>query len=110
MSSVVALELFADCRTARQERALAGFLKPFEKAGRLVTPDHACFREAGRVIAGLGRDGIGTAHRRQIGNDVLIAVTAARAGAVVVTANAGDFSLIEKHTPVRWMTPGPDGG
>ena len=43
MSSVVVMEL------------LAGFLKPFEKANRIVTPDHACFREAGRVLAGLGR-------------------------------------------------------
>ncbi len=106
MSSIVALELFAGCRTARQEKALANFLKPFEKADRVVTPDHACFREAGRVLAGLWRDGMGTAHRRQIVNDVLIAVTAGRTGVVVVTANAGDFVVIEKHTPVRWMLPG----
>jgi predicted nucleic acid-binding protein len=106
MSSVVALELFAGCRTTRQEKALMSFLKPFEKAGRVVTPDYACFREAGHVLAGLGRDGMGVAHRRQIVNDVLIAVTARRAGMVVITANAGDFSLIGKHTPVRWMAPG----
>jgi predicted nucleic acid-binding protein len=106
MSSMVALELFAGCRTAREEKALASFLKPFEKAGRVVTPDHACFREAGRVLAGLGRDGMGTAHRRQIVNDVLIAVAAGRAGVVVVTANATDFTLIQRHTPVRWMLPG----
>jgi predicted nucleic acid-binding protein len=105
MSSVVALELVAGCRTPRQEKALANFLKPFEKAGRVLTPDHACFREAGRVLAGLARDGMGKGHRRQIINDVLIAVTAGRAGVVVVTANSADFSLIEKHTPLRWMLP-----
>jgi predicted nucleic acid-binding protein len=38
-------------------------------------------------------------------NDVLIAVAAARSGVVVVTANAADFSLIEKQTPVRWTLP-----
>jgi predicted nucleic acid-binding protein len=48
---------------------------------------------------------MGVAQRRQIVNDVLIAVSAARAGAVVVTANARDFTRIEKHTPARWMTP-----
>jgi predicted nucleic acid-binding protein len=105
MSSVVALELFAGCRTQRQTRALMAFLKPFEKADRVVTPTHACFREAGRVLAGLGRDGMGKAHLRQLINDVLIAVTAARFGAVVVTANAGDFALIERHIPVRWIPP-----
>jgi predicted nucleic acid-binding protein len=49
---------------------------------------------------------MGTAHRRQIVNDVLIAVAAGRAGVVVVTANATDFTLIQRHTPVRWMLPG----
>ncbi len=105
MSSIVALELFAGCVTPGHEKALTSFLKPLEKAGRIVTPDHACCREAGRVLAGLARDGIGKAHRRQIVNDVLIAVTAARSGVVVVTANAADFSLIQKHTPVHWMPP-----
>jgi predicted nucleic acid-binding protein len=59
------------------------------------------------VLAGLRRDGIGAAHRRKIVNDVLIAVTAGRVGVVVVTANAANFVLIEKHTPVRWMLPQP---
>jgi predicted nucleic acid-binding protein len=107
MSSIVALEFFAGCRTARQEKALANFPKPFEKAARVLTPDHACFREAGGVLAGLPRDGMGTAHRGQIVNVVLISVTASRTGVVVVTANAADFVLIEKHTPVRWMLPQP---
>src|SRR5579863_3637530 len=61
MSSIVALELFAGRRTVRQEKALSNLLNPFKKAGRVVTPDHACFREAGRVLAGLRGDGIGTA-------------------------------------------------
>jgi predicted nucleic acid-binding protein len=106
MSSVVLLELLAGCRTQREERALASFMKPFESARRVITPDHACFREAGRVLAGMGRDGIGAEHRRRVLNDVLIAVTASRAGMVVVTYDKGDFSMIEKHTPVRWMAPG----
>lgn len=106
MSSIVALELFAGCRTPQQGKALESFLKPFEKAGRMVTPDHGSFREAGRVLTALGREGMGTAHRRFIVNDVLLAVTAAKSGAVLITANSKDFSLIEKHTPVRWMLPG----
>ena len=106
MSSVVALELHAGCRTTRQRKALAGLLKPFEKAGRILTPDHGCYREAGRILAELGTEGIGAAHLRQIVNDVLIAVSAAKAGAVVVTAKSQDFSRIEKHLHVRWMRAG----
>jgi predicted nucleic acid-binding protein len=105
MSSVVALELFAGCRTNRERNALSGFLKPFEKAGRIVTPDHGCYVEAGRVLAGLSRDGVGRSHRRQIVSDILIAVTAARSGLVVITDNASDFVLIEKHLALRWMPP-----
>src|SRR5262249_49965180 len=105
MSSIVAMELFAGCRTQRQQSALTSFLKPFEKARRLVTPDHAALMEAGRVLAQLGRDGIAKVHRRQMSNDVIIAVTAVRAGIVVITQNTQDFTRIEKHLPVRWMRP-----
>ena len=105
MSSVVALELLAGCRTPSRERALVNLLKPFEKADRVVTPDHLCFRKAGHVLASLANDGIGPVHRRQLLNDILIAVSAARAGAVVITNNVSDFSRIQTHTPVRWMLP-----
>ena len=105
LSSVVAMELFAGCRTHRQQSAFRAFVKPFEKAGRLVTPDHPALLEAGRVLAQLGAAGIGAAHLRQITNDVIIAVSAARAGIAVVTLNAQDFRRIEKYTPVRWMEP-----
>jgi predicted nucleic acid-binding protein len=102
LSSVVAMELIAGCRTRPQKRAVAGFAQPFEKANRILTPDHEAFLEAGRVLAKIGEDGIGAAHRRQLVNDILIAVSATRAGAVVVTANTRDFAQIERHTPIRW--------
>lgn len=105
MSSVVAMELFAGCRTKRQQSELASFLKPFDKAKRVIAPDHACFVEAGRVLARLAGDGVDIVRRRQMVNDILIAVTAARARAVVITANVQDFSLIEIHARVRWMVP-----
>jgi predicted nucleic acid-binding protein len=54
LSSIVALELFAGCRTSREKTALGKFLKPFEKADHIVTPDPACFREAELVLWGIG--------------------------------------------------------
>src|SRR5271166_2841172 len=93
MSSVVAMELFAGCRTKHQQSELKSFLKPFEKAKRVITPDHSGFLEAGIVLARLGAQGEDVIRRRQLGTDILIAVTAARAGAVVITANARDFAL-----------------
>ncbi len=105
MSSVVALELYAGCRDKHEQDELASFLKPFETAGRIVTPDHACFLECGRVLAKLAQRGMGVAQRRQISNDVLIALSATRVGAIVVTANIRDFALIAEHSTVRWMVP-----
>ncbi len=58
------------------------------------------------MLAALGRKGIGREQRAQMVNDALIAVSAARSGAVVVTANADDFSRIANHFPVRWMNHG----
>jgi predicted nucleic acid-binding protein len=105
MSSVVAMELFAGCRTKRQQSDLKSFLKPFEKAKRIITPDHSSFLEAGMLLARLGAQGVDLVRRRQLVNDILIALTAARAGAVVIASNAQDFSLIEVHAQVRWMLP-----
>jgi predicted nucleic acid-binding protein len=106
LSSVVAMELYASCRTKRQQSELESFLKVFEKGKRVIAPDHSCFIEAGRVLASLGVQGVDLVRRRHMVNDILIAVTAARAGAVVITANVQDFSLIEVHARVRWMLPG----
>jgi len=105
MSSIVAMELFASCRNKQEEQALLGFLKPFEKAGRVLTPDAACFLAVGRVLANLGGEGMPVAQRRQIVNDAMIAVSATQEGAIVVTANARHFARIARYTPLRWMRP-----
>ena len=103
ISSVVAMELAAGCRDPRHSRALARFLRPFETAGRIITPDYGAFVESGRTIAALAFEGIGKTHLQAIVNDVLIGVSAARSGAIVLTKNAGDFARIAEHTRVRWM-------
>lgn len=105
MSSVVVMELYAGCRTKRHTSHLDAFLEPFEKAKRLITPDHGSFREAGRVLEKLGVAGLTSPELRQITNDVLIAVSALRAGAVVLTSNVADFSRIASQVPVRWLQP-----
>ena len=105
LSSIVVLELFAGCRTSRQTKALESFLKPFEKAGRILIPDYESFRKTGKVLAALGRDNVEASRRRIMVNDVLIAVTAVRSGAVLVSANAHDFRLIEQYLGLRWILP-----
>jgi len=58
--------------------------------------------EAGRLILRLGdARSWGTAKRRDFQNDALIALTARRHGATVVTANRGDFDLLSREIGVQ---------
>lgn len=102
MSSVVVMELRAGCPTRREAAELDLFLKPYEKAGRVVSPDMGAFYEAGNVLAKLGAEGVSPAERRRLTNDVLIAVTAVRHGARVITSNVRDFAKIERYLPLSW--------
>ena len=85
LSSVFAMELFAGCRTKRQQSELESFLKPFEKAKRVIAPDHSSFLEAGRVLARLGAMGPQWSRCNH--------------------SQRPRFSLIEVHAHVRWMLP-----
>jgi predicted nucleic acid-binding protein len=105
LSSVVITELLAGCRTKPQQSALEQFVKPFEKADRIIVPDHATWLESGKTLARMGIAGADANRQRRLFNDILIAVSAYRRGAIVVTANAADFTYIEQFTTVRWQHP-----
>ncbi len=65
---------------------------------------------AGRVVQRIGdAQGWELHKRREFQNDVLIALTARRYGATVVTNNAFDFSLLGKETKVKLMLLGERG-
>ncbi len=70
--------------------------------GRLLTPAAEEWREAGRLLARLGRrHGFEQVRRGRLGNDALIAVSAYRVHAVLVTANAHDFQLIAAEVDIE---------
>ena len=82
MSSIVAMELRAGCRTRSQNRNVDKFLRPFEVAGRVVPPSHSACLKAGATLAELGmRFGFDASRVRRITNDVN--------GYVQVSASAG---------------------
>jgi len=102
-SSVVVQELLAGATDQLKLAAVEGLYRPFERSRRIVTPTHAAWREAGRLV------GIMRGKRRDrkdslIGsfiNDLLIAISARSIGARVVTLNADDFSMIRKFMPLE---------
>jgi predicted nucleic acid-binding protein len=96
-SSVVAAELAAGARTERHRRQAAGLCRPFERVGRVVTPSHALWREAGAVLARLAGAGPGSRPPgRGLFQDVLIALSGRAIGARVVTRNGEDFERIRR--------------
>ena len=83
------------------------------KARRLVESLHRLARiqwepttqdwwEAGRLVREIGdAEGWEANKRREFQNDALIALTAARHGATLVTANARDFRLLFRRLGIR---------
>jgi predicted nucleic acid-binding protein len=103
LSSVVAMELRAGCRSRSDVRILEKFFRPFERSGRITYPNHALWIRAGAILAGLGRFGVEPNRRKTMVNDALIAVSAASIGAAVVTRNARDFSVLSRVVPLLWF-------
>jgi len=97
--SVVLSELRRGARTRASQRLV-------ESLHRLATiqwePSAGDWWEAGRLIRKIGdAQGWETQKRRDFQNDTLIALTARRQGATVVTANRVDFELLAEEIRFR---------
>jgi predicted nucleic acid-binding protein len=99
LSGVVVQELHAGARDAGAVRLVERVAGVLERAGRIVTPTFADWKEAGRLVARIARRDRGRGPRpRQILNESLLALSAKRIGAELFTFNRGDFELIRRHT------------
>jgi predicted nucleic acid-binding protein len=91
-SAVVLSELRRGARGRDAERLVANL---FELATVRWEPSAADWWEAGRLVRSIGDKQSWNIHkRRDFQNDALIALTARRHGATVVTANSSDFELL----------------
>jgi len=104
VSSVVVAELIIGTRSARVRERVLGNLR--EQAAVLgdVTPTVEDWQIA---AAGWVRLAPGSAERRSIWNDLLLAASCSRAGATLITSNHADFKRIARHIPLRHATPWP---
>ena len=102
LSSVVLEELYAGASGAAV-RAVERLEHDFEKAKRVLVPNLSDWASAGKVLAGLaakyGYERIG---RARLTNDALIAMSAARTGITVLTANPRDFARIAEFRAFSW--------
>jgi len=97
MSAVVIEELYAGASDNNTIKLLDRLYGTFENLGRLIAPDALDWKKTGKVIAKLGQKyGFEEKFLTKITNDVLIALSARKIGAVVVTFNIKDFSRIKE--------------
>ena len=98
LAAVVAYELRVDALDRQTRRLVDDLVGPLERTGRLLTPTFSDWVEASDIVTTIEqKDRAWRSKLPALLNDVLIALSARRAGATVVTRNARDFRLIQKH-------------
>jgi len=95
-SSIVVQELLAGARSPAASRRVEVLFRPFERTGRIVTPTHAHWKEAGNVLSKVLRQRPDLKVKLpSLVNDCLLALTARSLGATLYTRNRNDFALLQ---------------
>jgi predicted nucleic acid-binding protein len=103
-SAVVLSELR---RGAKTRQAVKRVEDLHRKASIRWSPTEREWWEAGKLVREIGDSrGWETRKRRDFQNDALIALTARRHGAAIVTANREDFEILGRCLGVRIVLPG----
>ncbi|MBI4238068.1 MAG: type II toxin-antitoxin system VapC family toxin [Deltaproteobacteria bacterium] len=102
LSAVVLQELLAGAVDRRTTQLLDALHETFAEHERVVVPNEQEWIRCGKVLAAIGmQHGFETIRKVRLVNDVLIALSAARLGSELWTANHRDFRLIAEHVPCR---------
>jgi predicted nucleic acid-binding protein len=102
LSAVVLEELYAGA-SGRAQQALNRLEREFDRMNRILVPNLSDWAGTGRVLAGLAaRYGYEKIGQGRLANDALIAMSAARAGFTVITANQRDFARIAEFRKFSW--------
>ncbi len=97
LSSVVSAELYLGALDSLGVRLVQGFVERSERVGRIVTPTHASWNEAGGILGKITREEPALKSKFPIlFNDILIAFCALQIGANVYTKDEEDFRLIRR--------------
>ncbi|MFQ6039344.1 MAG: type II toxin-antitoxin system VapC family toxin [Candidatus Poribacteria bacterium] len=95
VSSIVLMELMAGSFSRTEVAIVNNIVKVAKSANKIVTPIYTDYVEAGRILVKLQSEkGYDLKKAYSLTNDVLIALSARRIGATVVTQNRRDFEAI----------------
>jgi predicted nucleic acid-binding protein len=96
-SSIVVQELLAGARSPAGRRRAETLFRPFERVGRVVTPNHSQWKDAGTMLAKVLRIRSDLkAKVPSLVNDCLLALSARSLGATLYTRNRDDFMLLQR--------------
>jgi len=102
LCAVVIEELYAGAHDKTSINLLDRLYETFNKIGRLIVPEAADWQRTGKVIAKLGNKyGFEEKFLSKITNDVLIALSARKIGAMIVTKNTMDFTRIKEFVDFK---------
>jgi predicted nucleic acid-binding protein len=94
-SSIVVQELLAGARSPAGKKRIEILFRPFERVGRVITPTHNHWKEAGGILAKvLQRRPDLKSKLPALVNDCLLALSARSLGATLYTINRDDFMLL----------------
>jgi predicted nucleic acid-binding protein len=102
LSAVVLEEPYAGI-APRGRQVLERFGRDFEKARRILVPNLNDWTETGKILARLAaKYDCEKIEQGRLTNDALIAMSAARLGITVITANARDFMRLAEFRLFQW--------
>ncbi len=103
LSSVVLEELYVGASDPKTLKVFTKFEREFEKVNRLLVPNQSDWSIAGQVLNKIGdKYGFEKVGKARLTNDTLLAMSIARNGFKLFTANAKDFRLISEFREFEW--------
>jgi predicted nucleic acid-binding protein len=107
LSSVVLEELYAGV-SMHDRHVVERLERDFDRARRILVPNLSDWTQTGKVLSQLAAkydyERIGGG---RLTNDALIAMSGARLGITVITANGRDFSKLAEFRPFSWRISDP---
>ena len=98
LSAIVAYELAVNSYDRRTRTLLLEFIRPMQRTGRVVTPAFDDWIMASEVVTAIGeKEKSWRSKLPALLNDILIALSARRIGAILLTYNRDDFRLIGRY-------------
>jgi predicted nucleic acid-binding protein len=100
---VVLEELYAGAKP-RDSRVIERLENDFARAGRILVPNLKDWTLTGKVLARLVAEyDYETIGQTRLTNDALLAMSAARCGITIITANERDFGRLAHLHPFNWQ-------